>query len=223
MAGRARHWPSNRFQDPGFDVERCRAELDQFDALLAANAGLSERDQVLPFFRARPQLTAFLGSYNRNLASYDRLAFEFSLFGGPVADVVVGDGAKQAYCFVEFEDARAGSMFLQGDNPPRRWASRFNHGFNQIVDWFWTLDDIRERDAFEVRFGALTIDIAGLLVVGRDSGVAAEDRPRLVYRRRHVRVGLKPIYCCTFDELARELRLSLDVWSMAARAEQPGG
>ena len=76
-----------------------------------------------------------------------------------------------------------------------------------------------------MRFGTRTIDIAGLLskvkdrVVGRDSGVAAEDRPRLVYRRRHVRVGSKPIYCCTFDELARELRVSLDVWSMAASAE----
>ncbi len=219
MAGSAVRWPGNRFQDPGFDLERCRAELDEFDHLLASHAELSERDQVLPFFRARPHLTAFLGSYNRNLAVYDRLAFEFALFGGPVADVVVGDMAKQAYCFVEFEDGRAGSMFLQSDSPPRRWAARFNHGYNQIVDWFWLLDDLSERDAFEVRFGARTIDSAGLLVVGRDNGLAPEDRPRLVYRRRYLRVNSKPIYCCTFDELARELRERLDVWSMAAGAE----
>lgn len=58
-----------------FDPAQCRADLDAFDQVLAANPDLSEREHILPFFRAHPQLALLLGTYNANIITLDRLAF----------------------------------------------------------------------------------------------------------------------------------------------------
>jgi len=50
----------------------CRTDLDAFEDLLTAKPELSERDDVLPFFRDHPNLSALLGSYNPNVTAYDR-------------------------------------------------------------------------------------------------------------------------------------------------------
>lgn len=90
-----------------FDVAACRADLNEFDRLLATKAELAERDDILPFFRTHPNLSAFLGSYHPNINTHDRLGVEVPLFGAFMADVVVGDWARKAYCFVEFEDGKS--------------------------------------------------------------------------------------------------------------------
>lgn len=203
---------------PGFraleiDIDQCRRDLDDFDALLAPNEDLKEREHILPFFRARPHLTLFLASYAVNLDDYDRLAYEFDIFSLFRADAVIGEWSSRNYCFVEFEDATATSIFVRGDRRTTEWSDRFEAGYSQITDWFWALEAYRDTEAFERKFGQRRINTAALLVVGRDYGVTGGDRLRLEWRRNHVIVNSQRIICCTYDELLRGLYRKLDVRS----------
>lgn len=199
------------FQAVAFDLDQCRRDLDAFDALLASSPELGEQQDLLPFFRTHPQLSLFLGSYDTNLDSYDRIAYEFDLFGQFTADLVVGDWDAKSYCFVEFEEARTNSIFQTTSRHTTVWAPRFERGFSQIVDWFWLLEAHQDSQAFERTFGKRRIAASGLLVVGRDTGVAPGDRLRLEWRRDRVSIGGQKVFCCTFDELARRLRRKLEV------------
>jgi hypothetical protein len=91
----------------------CRKQLKALQKLLASSTGLKEREEILPFFKARPQLSAFLGSYDSTLFRYDLLAYEFELFGDFVCDLAVGDSVRKAYGFIEFEDAVPNSIFVK--------------------------------------------------------------------------------------------------------------
>ncbi|CAA9571750.1 MAG: hypothetical protein AVDCRST_MAG88-2402 [uncultured Thermomicrobiales bacterium] len=131
------------YEEFRFDPERCRLELEEFERLLMERPELSERADILPFFRTRRHLAALLGSYNPNANVYDRLAIELSLFGEFTADVSAGDSSKNAFCLIEFEDGKPNSIFTLRGRRAREWASRFERGFSQIVDWLWKLDDQR--------------------------------------------------------------------------------
>lgn len=196
-----------------FDPAQCRADLDAFERLLAENRDLSEREQILPFFRAHPHLSLLLGVYNPGVVAIDLLAYELPLFGQFTADVAVGDWRRKRYCLVEFEDGKRNSIFVRrGGRQTTNWASRFLAGYSQVMDWFWLLDTVRDTEPFERQFGKRAANVAGLLVIGRDSGVSAADRLRLEWRRNHTIVNSRNIYCCTLDELARDLRERIDAW-----------
>jgi len=199
-----------------FDLAQCRVGLNELDDLLARNATLAESRQILPFFRQRPHLSALLGSYDPHLRRYDRVAFELRLFGDFIVDLVVGDVARQAFCFIEFEGAKMNSVFRTGARRTLEWSPYFDHGSSQIIDWFWKLQDQRRTETFERLFGSSSIHASGLLVIGRDSGVTAADRLRLERRRENVMVNSQRLYCCTFDELARDSRAFLDNFTAAS-------
>ena len=192
-----------------FDPQACEGELVAFEGLLAGKAELGERADVLPFFRAHPQLTAFIGSYHPNLITPDRLGLEVPLFGMFQADAIVGDRARNAYCLIEFEDGRAGSVFVRRGRRISDWAPRFEHGFSQIVDWLWLLDDQGQTATAEDFFGTRHPDVYTLLVIGRDRELSAIERRRLAWRGRHVLVDSQHMRCCTFDQLAADLRSRL--------------
>lgn len=207
------------FEPVHFDPVRCAAELDDLARLLSERSTLAERRDILPFFRSRRQLSALLGTYHSGLATYDRLACELRLFGAFTIDVVVGDWAKKAFCFVEFEDARSDSIFVRGRRGTSEWSPRFEHGFGQIVDWFWKLDDLRGTTSLTEVFGAPAIDAEAVLVLGRDAAMTDTERARLAWRRRRVLVDSKHVYCCTFDELEHDLRERLSLFVRARAAE----
>jgi Domain of unknown function (DUF4263) len=197
-----------------FDSRACVAELEEFATLLAAKAEVSEREDILPFFRTHRQLAAFTGSFHPNIVSYDRLGSEVPLFGAFVPDLIVGDWERRAYWLVEFEDGRHNSIFSRRARQTTGWSPRFEQGFSQIIDWLWLLDDQRHTDLFERLFNTRAPDILTLLVLGRDSSVTASDWSRLVWRRNHVVANSRHIYCCTFDELVRSLRSRLRAYSL---------
>ena len=174
---------------PGFQALTLHAaqalsDLDALDALLASKDDLDEARDVLPFFRAHPQL---------------------ALFGLFRADLV-GDWQRKRYCFVEFEDARAESIFKATARRTSDWATRFQKGYCQVVDWFWLLEAQQDTVQFEAQFGKRTIQATGLLVIGRDRTITAGDRHRFEGWRDRVIVDSRTIICCTYDELARDLR-----------------
>jgi hypothetical protein len=207
------------FTSARFDPARCATELDDLSRLLATRSRLEERGDLLPFFRERPHLTAFLGSYHPNLVAFDRVAYELRLFGSFVADIVVGDWERRAFCLIEFEDAAPGSVFARGRRATREWSPRFEHGFGQIVDWFWKIDDLVGTTALAEVFGADRIDASALLVAGREADLTPTEQARLEWRRRHVLVDSQRVYCCTFDELERDLRQRLPLYRWARTAE----
>jgi hypothetical protein len=127
------------------------------------------------------------------------------LYGEIVADVIAGDRARYAYCFVEFEDALPASLFTRRARHGTAWSSRFSRRFNQIVDWLWLLDDQEVTAGFAEEFGPSPISIVALLVIGRDEHVTPRDRRRLAWRQRHLLVNSQHIYCLTFDDLLRDL------------------
>ena len=189
-----------------FDQSLCRSEIGELQQLLQRRRGLSERDDIIPFFRKRQHLSAFVASYHPDIIRRDRIAFEYDIFGDFASDLVVGDSINRAYCFVEFEDAATNSIFVAkaGKNTPE-WSPRFERGLSQIVDWFWKLDDLERTDDFENRFNGRTIDYIGLLIIGRNENLELRERRRLEWRQQKMIVNSKHIYCVTYDKLCADL------------------
>ncbi|NER39174.1 MAG: DUF4263 domain-containing protein [Oscillatoria sp. SIO1A7] len=169
-----------------FNPRICRDQIFELQRLLQSRRFLSERDDILPFFRERQHLSAFVSSFHPRIIRYDRIAFEFDIFGDFKSDLVVGDSVTQSYCFVEFEEAAATSLFAsKSDRSTPEWSPRFERGFSQIVDWFCKLDELEKTDSFEDRFGSRSIDYMGLLVIGRSESLEPRERRRLRWRREN--------------------------------------
>jgi hypothetical protein len=208
------------FQPIVFDPQRCRTEVAQLRSWLARRPVLLERKHIQPFFRQRRHLSAFLGSYNPDLIDFDRLAFEYPLFGDFSCDIAVGDSVNHAYCFIELEDAGPASLFVkQGRKATREWSPRFEHGFSQIIDWLHKLDDMRRSDDFVTRFGARVIQYSAILIVGRDHHLGLGERERLEWRSDNVIVASQSIRCVTFDAVAKSLEGRLGRLNQKARTD----
>jgi len=151
------------------------------------------------------------------------LAFQFPFFGDYTADAVVGSKALGEFCVVEFEDGAADSIFKR---QPKRgnpeWSSRFEHGFSQLVDWFYHLDDFRGTEGFAKAFGYGRVRFAGLLVIGRQAGLDEARRNRLRWRSEKVLSDSHSVTCTTFDELAETLRRRFVVYGEDAELELRG-
>ena len=61
----------------------------------------------------------------------------WTFFGDFACDVAAGDSEANAFTLIEFEDAQEYSIFSrrQEGKAMKRWSSRFEHGFSQLVDW----------------------------------------------------------------------------------------
>jgi hypothetical protein len=182
--------------------------------LLDGKATLSERDDILPFFKANRRLAAMVGSYNPKINRFDRIAAEFDLFGDYACDLAVGDSSSHNFCFVEFEDASPNSVFTKkkGKATPE-WSPRFDHGFSQILDWFGILEDQERSAQFKTKFEADVIQYIGLLVIGRRHYLDNTQYDRLLWRSEHVKVRGRHVHCITFDELYQTLALKVAIFS----------
>jgi hypothetical protein len=117
-----------------FNPVQCRAELTAFKQLLDGKQDLEERADILPFFKERKQLSAFIGTFASNIGPASVLAFEFPFMGDFAADIVLGNKDKGVFCVVEFEDGKADSIFKkQASKSTTEWSQRFERGFSQLV------------------------------------------------------------------------------------------
>jgi hypothetical protein len=209
------------FETIQFDAARCRDEVQEFRDLLASKSVLKERKDILPFFKKRKHLSAYLGCHHPEIVRFDLVAHEFPLFGDFTCDLVAGDSKNHAFTFIEFEDARPDGIFARkrGKTTPV-WSPRFEQGFSQLVDWFYKLHDEGNTAAFEDRFGARTIRHLGLLVIGRGGdGFGIREQQRLRWRQEHVLINSKHVLCKTFDQLCDELHDRLERYPLASKAE----
>lgn len=202
-------------------IQKCVKELAEFEVLLASKAELKERDEILPFFKKNLNLAAFLGTYIPDIANPDRVANEYDIFGDFACDLAVGDSKSQTFLLVEFEDAKAESLFVKnGAKATPEWAPRLEHGFSQVLDWFWKLSDMEKSDDYENRFGARHVAIHGLVVVGREQTLMPREKARLKWRQDHTIVHSKKVSVITFDQLARDLKYRLSRYPEAAKVDK---
>jgi hypothetical protein len=143
------------FQPHTLDLAACRHQVQELKALLDSSADIGEA-VFHDFFEPRTHLRALVGLYNPSLASPDRLAWQYPIFGDFRCDFAVGDWARKAYTFVEYEDARPTSLFVrQGEKATRAWSARFDGGYGQIIDWFYKLQVMTDTPDMEARFGKM--------------------------------------------------------------------
>jgi len=210
-----------KLEEIAFDFALCRKQFEEFRDLLAPGTDLSERDDVLPFFRARPHLAVLFSMFNPRIAWADRIAWEFDIFGDFACDLVVGEWARGEYCFIEFEDARAESVFeRQGKKATREWARRFDHGYSQIIDWAHKLDGRAFSVDCLARFGRPEINYETAFFIGRDAHLDEGEKHRLSWRSDRVAVNNKKVTCLTFDGLLSQFSVRL---TMLSRVEATAG
>lgn len=197
---------SKEFSSIQYNPFQASAELDQLGELLEKEESLDERDLILPFFQQREHLSALISTIYVGINRPDLIAFEYDLFGDFRADLVIGDSQTGSFFFIEFEDAKSNSIFKKqkGRYLPE-WSKRFEHGFSQITDWFWRLEDLRRTDQFRERFGKDNIHYEGLLVIGRDVFLNEQAKRRFEWRKSQLILGSKQISCFTFDQLYLKL------------------
>lgn len=201
-----------------FSRHECARELQGFRKLLDQKTELSENKDILPFFKRSRHLSALIGACNPYVGSFDCLAYEYDLFGDFACDVVVGDRTKNAFTLLEFEDATSRSLFCQGSKFTHEWSKRYEHGFSQLVDWFWSLADQRQTSAFRDRFGSNNARFTGMLVLGRSCFVKDRERRRLAWRAEKVIIDSNAITCMTFDDLYGFLQDKLTSFAQAGRS-----
>jgi hypothetical protein len=184
-----------------------------FKNLLDGKPSLSERHDILPFFKKNKHLAALVGSYNPRINSFDRIATEFDLFGDYSCDLVIGDSTSHNFCFVEFEDASPRSVFTRKKGKATaEWSPRFDHRFSQILDWFAILEDQQRTAQFKNKFDSDVIQYVGLLVIGRRHHLDDAQYARLRWRSEQVQVGARQVNCITFDELYQTLLLKVSLF-----------
>jgi Domain of unknown function (DUF4263) len=202
-----------------FDLNRCRTELDRFKELLDSETVLVEREHLLPLFKDSPHLTPFIGTRIPEIGPADRLAYEFQVFGDFAADIVLGNFGRQTFCAIELEDAGAESVFHRaGAKATTEWGRRFEHGFSQLVDWFFAWDDHKSTTGFAKHFGYGHIEFYGMLLIGRSAGMSDIDRTRLRWRSDRVTVNSHKVYCRTYDELYDSLDEDWRMLSFASKS-----
>lgn len=196
-----------------FDPMKCRAEWNEFAALLASKAVLSERDDVLPFFKKRQDLSLLICSYFPKLKAPDLFAHEYQIDGDFVADLVVGDSKVHKYLLVEFENGAPDSIFKSnGRKATPDWAARFEGAHSQLIDWFWKLEDKRPTGDFLNTFGSQQATFQGLIVIGKDMKLSVQERHRLKWRMDRTMIDSNSISCVSFGELSEDLDHWLKVY-----------
>ena len=204
-------------QHHAFVKRQAKRELRAFRTLLdGKGAGdLGESDDILPFFTANKQLCILMAMYNTmiNLKNAS-IAREFDIFGDHVADLAIGDMQTNQYCFIEFEDAKSGSIFKAGKKATPEWSTRYEHGYSQLIDWILWIENNKGTPAHKNRFDAEIIHYNMILVIGRDRDLANRgSRDRFEWRNNSVVVASKKVNCMTFDTLYDDLMTKYTILS----------
>lgn len=189
-----------------FNLKQFKTELQEFNTLLSTHHELSERAEILPFFKSRPYLSLGISWLGNVLP--DTYAHEFNLWGKFQSDLVVGSSTKHHYFFIEFEDATKDSIFKKiSQKSTSEFSRRFEHGYSQIIDWFYLLNDVSKTRQYETTFGHSSIKYDGILVVGRSHFLNEkhDETQRLSWRMNQVIVNSKRVLCYTYDELCQAL------------------
>jgi hypothetical protein len=185
-------------------------ELAEFDAFLHQNAHFSER-QVVTELKRRVHLSCLIGHLSAGVPRADVYKFEFQILGAFKADLVVGNMKTKRFVFVEFESGQVNSLFgPRKTNQMRDWSREIGHGFGQLVDWGWALDDAAISKIFENAIGCEDIAPQFLLVCGRDQTMDTVENGRFSWRSRKVTLSGRQATTLTYDGLLLFFRSTIE-------------
>lgn len=200
-----------------FDPVECKRQLSELQELLARDEELFESQTLKPFFQSRAQLCLFLGIHC-GIGIADRWATEFQIFGNFAADLVIGNFERKQYCAIELEEATENTVFHQrSSRATSDWGAKLEHGFGQLIDWFYSFDSYKNTPDFENIFGYGHIEFSGMLIAGRSHFVGAGDERRLRWRSGKVSINSHKIHCLTYDDLSESL---LTQWNLLYQLSQ---
>jgi hypothetical protein len=181
--------------------------------LLASKPSLSERKDVLPFFKNRHDLSLLICSYFPKIKTPDRFAHEYQIDSSFVADLIVGDSAVHHYLLVEFENGCPDSVFKKkGKKATPVWTPRFEGAYSQLIDWLWKLEDKRSTADFVNTFGSRRASFQGLIVIGKDMNLSPQEQDRLKWRMDRTMIDSNAISSVSFNELCEDLDHWLKVY-----------
>ena len=130
----------------------------------------------------------------------------------------MGNSEERTFCFVELKtQERTAFLVRSGEKATREWSRRFEHGFSQLVDWFYLLDDMKNTQRRFQDFGYGHTRIDGLLVIGRSASISEDEHDRLRWRSDRVVVNSHKIVCLTYDDLYHALRRRIELFSVASK------
>lgn len=199
--------------DARLNKTTCQNDLVEYKALLDSADELDETT-LGNFFISHPNLILLIGKMGFNFTPrlYQN---EFNFFNEFYADFAVANQNKSQFIFVEFEDAKSDSIFKEIRNSRtvrHEWSEKFEHGYSQIINWFYRLDDYSKTDKIEDHFGVKTFNYSGILVIGRKKFIQHPGlKRRIEWRNSKVDVNKKVITCYTFDDLYEELKEKLEI------------
>ena len=198
------------FTDIDFDYATFKREIQEYEDFLNSKVDLDEMADIQPFFKLRPTLTSHIASSISNISVPNKIAFEYNIFGDFACDLAVGNTDSNTYCFIEFEDAKKKSLFIEDRKHKYKpsYGQRLEHGYSQIVDWFYKIS-IQSNREIKDRFDVDEIDYYGILIIGRNSYLDATLRYRLAWRSNNLELLTKKINILTFDDLLEMFKIKL--------------
>ena len=191
-----------------YNPNDAETELDSFKQLLQ-NKKLAEKAQIQPRLYGSKNLLYLLASLFPvlNKISFDEnhmvgYASEHPILDDYKADIVIRDQDINMNLFIELEDAQENSIFSPNDNKEMRtWTSRIEHGYSQLIDWYYRLADFKTTTKFAERYGE-NGEYLGLLIIGRNDTFKSEyEKKRFDWRFKKTLVDSRNIFCMTYDDL----------------------
>ena len=156
-------------------------------------------DDIQPLFKASKASVGLPGTFAPDIGPATDLAYDFPFFGDYRADLFVGRKSAAHFCVVEFEDGGPDSIFKRQPNRPNpEWSARFEHGFSQLADWFFNLDDYKKNHGFTKTFGYGHVSFTGLLVIGRSAGLDDMRRTGLRWSFDKVLIDSNAVICVNY-------------------------
>jgi hypothetical protein len=193
-------------QAHSIDPEKCRKEWEEFSELLSTKPTLSERNDILPFFKERHDLSLLICYYFPKIKTPSCFSHEYEIDGDFVADLIVGDSVVHHYLLVEFENGFSDSVFkINSKRATPEWAPRFEGAYSQLIDWLWKLEDKRSTIDFVNTFGSQRATFQGLIVIGKDMNLSMREKDRLKWRLDKTMIDSNAISSVSFNELKDDL------------------
>jgi hypothetical protein len=190
-----------QLQRIALDLSKAKEELLEFRKFLQDNRTFSERAVVVQL-KERKHLSCLIASMQAGVKRADVYKFEFQIQGAFRADLVVGNLRQKSFVFVEFEAGRDDSLFgPNGTNQMRDWSRQLEHGFGQLVDWAWAIQDAGHTTIFKNAFECDDLSAIYLLVCGRDSSMNSIEKKRFFWRSKNITLTGKIATTLTYDDL----------------------
>src|SRR6516165_10651295 len=135
------------------DFGQAESELSDYKRFLQDHLTFSEKE-VVAHLKKRCHLCCLIGSMIAGVPRANVYKFEFQIQGAFRADLVVGNSDRKRFVLVEFESGGKNSLFgPKQTNQMRDWSNEIGHGFGQLVDWGWAIDNEGNSQILKNNFG----------------------------------------------------------------------